>query len=79
MPRKRRPGKARRLPETVAQLGRAELTFWLSHSPTFACDGTRGETVWPTVDAWLAFYGAIRASLYPDRPWLLERSYAERL
>jgi hypothetical protein len=82
VPRKRRPGRPRRLPDTLAGISLMERAWWQGHGPLLESDGVEtipGYTVWPSWAEWASFYGAVRSGLYGDRPWLLESSAAEQL
>jgi hypothetical protein len=77
LPRKRRHVKHRRTPrEALRQITSGERAYWRTYGPSIDPDGD-----WPDWASWLAFYAAVRdEGFYPiDRPWLRERSAAERI
>ena len=93
MPRKRRRHPKRRaVPVGLAEISGAERALWSVSGPLIdpVGDGVQelcvhGTSrplyhVWPNWPAWAEFYASVRDELYPpDRPWLRERSAAERL
>ena len=87
MPRKRRrPKKLPPLPQGLAQISLCERSYWAVYGPTIGHEQIEGNDpdgpqshVWPDWKSWTTFYASVRDEFHGDRPWLCERSAAERL
>jgi hypothetical protein len=86
VPRRRRfPKRRAPIPQGLAEITLLERTRWTSHGPLVESDidlddpAPAGYVLWESWDAWATFCADVRDELYAERPWLRERSAAERL
>jgi hypothetical protein len=91
VPRKRRQPKRRQpLPTGLAEISLCERALWSSTGPLIESPDIELDSevfagnpplyhLWSSVDEWAAFYASVRDELYLNRPWLRDRSAAERL
>lgn len=74
-----------KLPIALEQISKAERSMWSSLGPLIAAEyaaetmltGQGAYILWPSWQAWTAFYRTVRVELFSSRPYLRKESIAE--